>query len=222
MTAAPTIDASDLDEQELYAAREALIGVARRAFETRLQTNAGGNLSVRLRSVDACVIKPSGIGYGEVNHDNLMVCDLEGRTVLGHHKPSKDKDFHCAIYRLRPDVGAIVHVHSPWATAWGCAGREIPVITVQAIEKMGRIPLVPLGPNGGPQNADQIGEAMRSRDVRVCLLANHGTVGVARTALKALHLCEILEETAQTATIAEMLSRGEPLALPTRGGVNPY
>ena len=216
------IDPTSLDEQELYAAREALIGVARRAFDAGLQTNAGGNLSVRLRSADACVIKPSGIGYREVNHDNLMVCDLEGRTILGHHKPSKDKDFHCAIYRTRPDVGAIVHVHSPWATAWGCAGREIPVVTVQAIEKMGRIPLVPLGPNGGPQTAEQIGEAMASPGVRVCLLANHGTVGVARTALKALHLCEMLEEVAQTAAFAELLSQGRPLALPGRGGVDPY
>ena len=215
------IDPAQLDEQELFAAREALIGVARRAFKTGLQTNAGGNLSVRLRSVAACVIKPSGVGYGEVNHDNLMVCDLNGRTVLGHHKPSKDKDFHCAIYRSRDDAGAIVHVHSPWATAWGCAGREVPLVTVQAIEKLGRVPLVPLGPNGGPQTAEQIGDAM-GPGVRAALLANHGTVGVAKTALKALHLCEILEEVAQTAAFAELLSQGAPLALPGRGGVDPY
>lgn len=219
--AGPSVDPASLDPQEVHAARDSLIAVARRAFETGLQTNAGGNLSVRLRSVPACVIKPSGIGYGEVNHDNLMVCDLDGRTVVGHHKPSKDKDFHCAIYRARADVGAIVHVHSPWATAWGCAGRTVPLVTVQAIEKMGSIPLVPLGPNGGPQTAEQIGEVMGG-DARVCLLANHGTVGVAPTALKALHLCEILEETAQTAAFAELLSQGTPLALPGRGGVDPY
>ena len=213
----PTIDPASLDEQEVYAAREALIGVAKRAFDTGLQTNAGGNLSVRLRSVEACVIKPSGIGFAEVSHDNLMVCDLAGRTITGHHKPSKDKDFHCAIYRLRPKVGAIVHVHSSWATAWGCAGRTVPLLTVQSIEKMGTIPLVPLSENGGPQTAEQIGEAMRGEDVRACLLANHGTVGVATTALKALHLCEILEETAKTAAITEVLAGGSPITMPVRG-----
>ena len=217
MTRTPAVEREAIDEQELHAARESLIGVARRAFETGLQTNAGGNLSVRLRSVEACVIKPSGVGYAEVSHDNLMVCDLEGRTVLGHHKPSKDKDFHCAIYRLRADVGAIVHVHSSWATAWGCAGRTVPLLTVQSLEKMGSIPLVPLSENGGPQTADQIGEAMASPEIRVCLLANHGTVGVARTAIKALHLCEILEETAKTAAIAELLAGGSPLSMPQRG-----
>lgn len=214
-----SVNSSDLDEQELYGAREALIGVARRAHRSGLQTNAGGNLSVRLRSMAACVIKPSGLGYGEVNQDNLMVVDLNGHTVRGHHKPSKDKDFHVAIYRERPDVGAIVHVHSPWATAWGCAGREIPALTVQAIEKMGRVPLIPLSPNGGPQTAEQIGAVMRDPSLNVCLLANHGTVGVGKTALQALHLCEILEETAQTAAIAETLAQGRPLTLAKRGGV---
>lgn len=213
----------DIDEQDLHAKREALIAVAQRAFNTGLQTNAGGNLSIRLTGVEACVIKPSGIGYAEVNHDNLQVVDFEGRTISGdHYKPSKDKDFHVAIYRERADVKAIVHVHSPWATAWGCAGRTIPSITVQAIEKMGEIPLIALGPNGGPQTADQIGEVMKNPDRRVCVLANHGTVGVAKTALKALHLCEILEETAKTAAIAEMLSGGAPLATAGQGGIDPY
>ena len=219
-----SITMDDVDEQDLHAKREALVMVAQRAFRTGLQTNAGGNLSIRLTGVAACVIKPSGIGYGEVNHDNLQVIDLEGRTVSGgHYKPSKDKDFHVAIYRARADVHAIVHVHSPWATAWGCAGRTIPAITVQAIEKMGEIPLIPLSENGGPQTAEQIGEVMKAPGRRVCVLANHGTVGVARTALKALHLCEILEETAKTAAIAEMLRRaGRPLSLAKRGGIDPY
>ena len=220
---ASSITTDDIDEQDLHAKREALIVVARRAFRTGLQTNAGGNLSIRLTGAAACVIKPSGIGYGEVNHDNLQVVDLEGRTVSGgHYKPSKDKDFHVAIYRARSDVHAIVHVHSPWATAWGCAGRTIPAITVQAIEKMGDIPLIPLSENGGPQTAEQIEEVMKAPGRRVCVLANHGTVGVAKTALKALHLCEILEETAKTAAIAEMLSAGNPLATAKRGGIDPY
>lgn len=217
----PELTPADLNDQDLYSARCALIEVAHRAFQTGLQTNAGGNLSVKLAGVEACVIKPSGIGYGEVSHDNLMVVDFEGRTVLGHHKPSKDKDFHVAIYRERPDVNAIVHVHSPWATAWGCANREIPVITVQAIEKMGAIPIVPLNENGGPQTAAQIGGVMKDASLNVCVLANHGTVGVAKTALKALHLCEILEETAKTAAIAELLAGGRALDLPKRGGKQP-
>ncbi len=213
----------EIDDQDLHAKQTALIQVAQRAFQTGLQTNAGGNLSIRLTGIDACVIKPSGIGYAEVNHDNLQVVDFEGRTITGgHYKPSKDKDFHVAIYRERPDVNAIVHVHSPWATAWGCAGRVIPSITVQAIEKMGEIPLIPLSENGGPQTASQIGAAMKEPGRRVCVLANHGTVGVGKTALKALHLCEILEETAKTAAIAEMLSGGNPLATAKRGGVDPY
>ena len=196
-----------IDEQELASKQQTLIAIARRAFDTGLQTNAGGNLSIRLASIEGCVIKPSGIGYAECTPDNLMVVDLDGETLLGHHKPSKDKDFHVAIYRARPDVQAIVHVHSPWATGWGAARREIPLLTVQAIEKLGALPSIPLGPDGSAQSASQIGAVFQDRSIRAALLENHGTVGVGSTMLKALHLCEIIEETAHIATVRELVAR---------------
>ena len=112
-----------IDRNDLYAKKLALVAVAKRCFERGLQTNAGGNLSVRLSGVDAIVIKPSGVGFNECTPDNLMVADLEGRTVEGHGKPSKDLDFHADLYKVRPDIGAIVHVHSPWATGWGSAPK---------------------------------------------------------------------------------------------------
>ena len=196
-----------IDEQELASKQQTLIAIARRAFDTGLQTNAGGNLSIRLASIEGCVIKPSGIGYAECTPDNLMVVDLDGETLLGHHKPSKDKDFHVAIYRARPDVQAIVHVHSPWATGWGAARRPIPLLTVQAIEKLGSLPSIPLGPDGSAQSADQIGAVFQDRSIRAAVLENHGTVGVGTTMLKALYLCEIIEETAHIATVRELVGR---------------
>ena len=196
-----------VDEQELYVKKQNLIAIALRAFQTGLQTNAGGNLSIRLSSIAGCVIKPSGVGYAECTQDNLMVVDLDGETLLGHHTPSKDKDFHVAIYRARPDVQAIVHVHSPWATGWGAARRQIPLLTVQAIEKLGNLPSIPLRPDGGAQSAAQIGAVFQDRSIRAAILENHGTVGVGSTMLKALHLCEIIEETAHIATVRELVAR---------------
>lgn len=196
-----------IDEQELASKQQTLIAIARRAFDSGLQTNAGGNLSIRLASIEGCVIKPSGIGYAECTPDNLMVIDLDGNTLLGHHKPSKDKDFHVAIYRERPDVQAIVHVHSPWATGWGAARRQIPLLTVQAIEKMGSLPSIPLGSDGSAQSASQIGAVFKDRSIRAAILESHGTIGVGSTMLKALHLCEIIEETAHIATVRELVGR---------------
>ncbi len=195
-----------LCENELESKKDALIQSAKRCFSVGLQTNAGGNLSIRLSSADAIVIKPSGIGFNECTRDNLQVVMLDGTILPSAHKPSKDLDFHLAIYRVRPDVGAIVHCHSPWATGWASAGREIPCLTVQTIEKIGRMPLIPLSPAGGPQTGDQISEVMQDPKINASVLANHGSIALGSTLTKAQYLAEIIEETAHIAFVSEMLS----------------
>jgi len=130
---------SDIDDK-----KDALIATAKRCFDLRLQSNAGGNLSVRLDSRDAIVIKPSGVGFNECTRDNLQVVHLDGTIEPSEYKPSKDLDFHLDLYRIREDINAVVHCHSPWATGYASAGLEIPCLTVQTIEKIGRMPLIPL------------------------------------------------------------------------------
>ena len=197
--------AAERDTSDIEAKKDALVAVARRCFERGLQTNAGGNLSVRLTAGDAIVIKPSGVGFAEVTRDNLQVVGLDGALEPSAYKPSKDLDFHLEIYRIRPDVNAIVHCHSPWATGYASAGIEIPCLTVQTIEKIGRMPLIPLSRNGGPQTEVEIGPVFRDPKVRAAVLANHGTIGVGATLTKALHLAEIIEETAHIAFVRDAL-----------------
>ena len=199
------MSAPEPDASEAEAQSDALIAVARRCFEGGLQTNAGGNLSVRLRSAEAIVIKPSGVGFAEVSRDNLQVVGLDGTVAPSAYKPSKDLDFHLDLYRIRPDIGAIVHCHSPWATGYASAGVEIPCLTVQTIEKIGRMPLIPLSRNGGPQTEVEISPVFRDTKVRAAVLANHGTIGVGATLTKALHLAEIIEETAHIAFVRDTL-----------------
>ncbi len=193
------------DPGDIEAKKDALIGAARRCFDLRLQTNAGGNLSVRLSSVDAIVIKPSGVGFAECTRDSLQVVHLDGRVEPSAFKPSKDLDFHLDLYRIRPDVNAIVHCHSPWATGYASAGIEIPCLTVQTIEKIGRMPLIPLSANGGPQTEVEISPVFRDPSVRAAVLANHGTIGVGATLTAAQYLAEIIEETAHVAYVRDTL-----------------
>ena len=193
------------DPADVEAKKDALIATARRCYESGLQTNAGGNLSVRLSGADAIVIKPSGVGFMECSRDNLQVVALDGTVEPSPFKPSKDLDFHLGLYRIRPDIGAIVHCHSPWATGYASAGIEIPCLTVQTIEKIGRMPLIPLSPNGGPQTEREIGPVFQDPSVRAAVLANHGTIGVGATLTKALHLAEIIEETAHIAFVRDTL-----------------
>ena len=206
------MSAPNPDPSEVETLSDALIATARRCFEGGLQTNAGGNLSARLRSVDAIVIKPSGVGFAECTRDNLQVVGLDGTVAQSAHKPSKDLDFHLALYRIRPDIGAIVHCHSPWATGYASAGLEVPCLTVQTIEKIGRMPLIPLSRNGGPQTAEEIAPVFEDTSVRAATLANHGTIGVGATLTKALHLAEIIEETAHIAFVRDTLMAARGMA----------
>ncbi|MEO0342178.1 MAG: class II aldolase/adducin family protein [Pseudomonadota bacterium] len=194
-----------LDETDLNAKKDELIATAKRCFDLKLQTNAGGNLSVRLDHADAIVIKPSGIGFNECTRDNLQVVHLDGTIEPSEHKPSKDLDFHLDLYRIREDIRAVVHCHSPWATGYASAGIEIPCLTVQTIEKIGRMPLIPLSPLGGPQTDKEISPVFKNPKVVAAVLANHGTIGVGRTLMKAQYLAEIIEETAHIAYIRDTL-----------------
>jgi len=190
---------------DLTEKMDALIATARRCFDLRLQTNAGGNLSVRLGAGDAIVIKPSGVGFAECTRDNLQVVLLDGTILPSDHKPSKDLGFHLDLYRIRPDINAIVHCHSPWATGYASAGIEIPCLTVQTIEKIGRMPLIPLCANGGPQTEVEISPVFLDPQIRAAVLANHGTIGVGKTLMAAQYLAEIIEETAHIAYVRDTL-----------------
>ncbi|MEL6915468.1 MAG: class II aldolase/adducin family protein [Pseudomonadota bacterium] len=193
------------DAPDLTAKKDALIATAKRCFALKLQTNAGGNLSVLLDRGDAIVIKPSGVGFNECTRENLQVVHLDGTIEPSALKPSKDLDFHLDLYRIRDDIKAIVHCHSPWATGYASAGIEIPCLTVQTIEKIGRMPLIPLSAEGGPQTVVEISPVFRDPSIRAAVLANHGTIGVGSTLMAAQYLAEIIEETAQIAYVRDTL-----------------
>ena len=199
---------------DLIEKKDALIATAKRCFDLRLQTNAGGNLSVMLDSADAIVIKPSGVGFNECTRDNLQVVRLDGTIEPSEHKPSKDLGFHLDLYRIRPDIKAVVHCHSPWATGYASAGIEIPCLTVQTIEKIGRMPLIPLSAAGGPQTEVEISPVFRDPKVVAAVLANHGTIGVGSNLMKAQYLAEIIEETAHIAFVRDtvMAAHGKSTA----------
>ncbi|NDR58696.1 class II aldolase/adducin family protein [Aliiruegeria sabulilitoris] len=205
-----------LDQADILAKKDELIATARRSFEVGIQTNAGGNLSVCLDSREAIVIKPSGVGFNECTRENLQVVLLDG-TVLPSEvemKPSKDLEFHLEIYRRRADISAIVHCHSPWATGYASAGLEVPCLTVQTVEKIGRMPLVPLTENLGPQTAAMIGPVFDDPKIRAAVLANHGAIGTGKTLMAAQYLAEIIEETAHIAFVRDTLVRSLGLETP--------
>jgi len=77
-----------------------------------------GNVSARVPDRDLLVIKPSGVGYDDLNAEAMVVTDLEGNLVQGSRSPSSDTAAHAYVYRHMPEVGGVVHTHSTYACAW--------------------------------------------------------------------------------------------------------
>ncbi len=91
-----------------------------------LVTHTWGNVSGIDRQTGLFVIKPSGVPYDALTPETMVVMDLEGNRVEGTLNPSSDTKTHLELYRAFPQIGGIVHTHSPYATAWAQAGRDIP------------------------------------------------------------------------------------------------
>jgi L-ribulose-5-phosphate 4-epimerase len=107
----------------------------------RLVTFTWGNVSGIDRETGYVVIKPSGVEYDEMTAEDLVVVDLDGTVVEGDLRPSSDTPTHLALYRAFPDIGGIVHTHSPWATSWAQAGLPLPALgTTHADYFYGEIP----------------------------------------------------------------------------------
>ena len=172
-----------------------------------------GNVSARVPGTDLMVIKPSGVSYEDLTADSMVVCDLQGAVVEGDLKPSSDTAAHAYVYRAMPDVGGVVHTHSPYATAWAARGEPIPcVLTAQADEFGGEIPIGPFAMIGNDDIGRGIVETLSAHRSTAVLMRNHGvfTIGEdARAAVKAAVMCESV---AYTVHLARQL--GEPLPIP--------
>ena len=166
-----------------------------------------GNVSARDPETGLVVIKPSGVRYEDLRPEQMVVVNLAGLVVEGDLKPSSDTASHLYIYRHRPDVGGVVHTHSPYATAFAALGRPIPVyLTAIADEFGGPIPCGNFVLIGGEEIGQVVVESIG--DSPAVLLKNHGVFTVGRTAEKAVKAAVMVEDAARVVWIA--LQMGQP------------
>ena len=174
-----------------------------------------GNVSGRDPESGHIVIKPSGVSFEDLGPENMVVVDANANVIEGQHKPSSDTATHCYVYRAMPEVGGIVHTHSPYATAWAALGRDIPcILTAMADEFGGPIPCGGFELIGGEEIGREMVRVLREgpnpRSPAV-IMQNHGvfTVGpTPRDAVKAAIMCE---DVARTVYLAFQL--GEPIPI---------
>jgi len=184
------------------ALRAQVVETAKRMSASGLSHGRSGNVSVRWG--DGMLITPSGAAYDTLLADDIVYIDADGTP--GGGKPSSEWRFHRAAYQARPDAGAVVHCHSPCATALACARRPIPAFHYMvAIAGGTDIPVAPYATFGTEELAAHVAEALAAR--KACLLANHGQIAAAADLDAALELAGEVENLA--AQYLEVLKLGE-------------
>ncbi len=181
-----------------------------------------GNVSSADRALGVFAIKPSGVPYGELTPEKMVIVDFEGKTVKGKLRPSSDTLTHAILYKHWTDIGGIAHTHSTYATAWAQAGRDIPIFgTTHADHNTVDIPCAP------PMNDDMIqgdyeyqtgfqimntfrDKALSPEEVEMILIANHAPFTWGKTAEKAVYNSAVLESIAQMACLTEQIRTGAP------------
>ena len=110
------------------ALRERVLRANLALKESGLVVLTWGNVSEIDRESGLVAIKPSGVDYNSMTEDDIVITDLDGRVVWGKLRPSSDLPTHLKLYRSFPDIGAVVHTHSRWATVFAQAGKSIPML----------------------------------------------------------------------------------------------
>ena len=171
-----------------------------------------GNVSGRVPGTDLFVIKPSGVDYDDLKPDAMIVCELDGTVVAGDLSPSSDTAAHAYVYRVMPEVGGVVHTHSPYATAWAARGEAIPcVLTAMADEFGGDVPVGPFALIGDDSIGRGIVETLRDSRSPAVLMRSHGVFTIGRTARAAVKAAVMCEDVARTVHFSRQL--GEPLPI---------
>lgn len=188
-------------------AARALVAHGHSLFQRGLTAGSSGNLSVKID--DGFLLTPTGVRLGELEEDNLSSISATGAHLSGP-KPTKEVFLHLAMYRARPNAGAVAHLHSTHAAGLSCLEgldptNVMPPITAYFVMRVGRLPLIPYYAPGDKSLGDAA--FVEAQSASSLLLANHGSLSAAPT----LHAaCDAVEEIEETAKLFFLL-RGQPV-----------
>jgi L-fuculose-phosphate aldolase len=191
----------------LASERALLVRYAQRLRSDGLVVGTAGNLSSR--AGDLVAITPSGVDYDSLSPDSICVVELDGSPVDARCEPSRELPMHLAAYGAL-DTGAVVHTHSPSATALGTVVEELPAIHYLIAELGGPVRVAPYATPGSEELAAAMVRALAGRSA--ALLANHGALTVGETLEQAYSRAVTLEWLAALYLRARQL--GSPSDLP--------
>lgn len=190
--------------------REEIVRFGRKMLTAQLTCGTGGNLSILNRREGLIAISPSGIEYEDMKPSDVPITDDGGETVEGSRKPSSELGFHLSLYGKRPDINAVVHTHSVYATTMACLNWEIPAVHYLVAYSGRKVPVAPYATFGTPELAANVAESIGSYNA--VLLANHGLVTVGPNLATAFAVAEEIELVARIYYQAQCI--GKPAIIP--------
>ena len=185
--------------------KDRLIEVAKRFYSKGLTAGRGGDISVRVSGTDRFIIKATRNSLGDLNYDRLSTVNFNGEVREGDPQPSHEVEIHGLVYQLHDHVGAIMHMHSPYATSWATVGRTIPPLTQQSVKILKGVSIVPYYPVGSEELVEAVAGHFENPETQVVMMENHGTFVVGSDLYDLLYKAEVVENTARIAYFSEAL-----------------
>ena len=189
--------------------REEIVRYGRMLHERGFVAAMDGNLSVRLDR-DRILVTPTCVSKGAMRTGDMVIVDGEGTRVAGKRNVTSEIGMHVLIYRMRPDIQAIVHAHPPTATGFAAAGMALTEpLVCEVVMGLGCIPLARYGTPGTSELAKTLEPYVPNYDA--ILMSNHGVVAYGDTIEHAYMKMETVEHFAQIALVTHLLGRQQPL-----------
>jgi len=185
-----------------FSLRQKMIEIGKLLEEKGLVVATDGNFSTRLPDGNI-LITPSGLPKGRLTIDSLVKIDLEGRKVKGTYKPSSEYRMHLEVYRKRQDVNAVVHTHSPYATAFAVSHIPLEPVVSEAVLTNGHVPVSPYATPSTEEVPRSISAYIEKHNA--ILLANHGCLTMGKDLDEAFYRAERIEFLARVMFISRLL-----------------
>ena len=183
--------------------REEIVRIGRLCWEKGWVAANDGNISIRLAE-NRILCTPTGVSKGLMKPDDMIIVDSNGRKLEGTRERTSEINMHLAVYRLRPDIHALVHCHPPVATGFAAAGRGLnQAVLPEVIVALGCVPLAAYGLPGTEALIEPMLPLIPKYDA--ILLGNHGVTCYGKDVWKAYYLMETVEHSARIMLVAEML-----------------
>ncbi len=190
--------------------RAEIVRLGRMIHERGYVAATDGNLSVRLDK-KRILVTPTSMCKGMMSPSDLVIVDMSGEKLSGRRMVSSEIAMHLLIYKLRPDIKAIVHAHPPTATGYAAAGLPLnEALISEVVICLGAIPLAKYGTPGTPELTDALEPLIPEYDA--ILMSNHGVVTYGEDLLAAYMKMETVEHFAKVALVAHQLGRQQLLS----------